>query len=70
MYFEPDETVTTETQDDLINGQKTAEVSRKSEYVCNGCSKQLSSMYSLKRHREIHSKEKPFECWLCINCMF
>ncbi|XP_055296299.1 zinc finger and SCAN domain-containing protein 12-like [Sitodiplosis mosellana] len=34
-------------------------------YSCDICHSKLSSSYNLKRHKMIHSGEKPFECDIC-----
>lgn len=72
-YFEEEKYDITSTQaqlpdnyDKLISsqGERNSSINT-NPYQCDICAKQLSSKSSLKRHRSIHTKEKPFECFLC-----
>ena len=35
---------------------------------CQDCGKKFSSLFSLQRHKVVHTKEKPFSCEICSTC--
>ncbi|KAG5666834.1 hypothetical protein PVAND_014844 [Polypedilum vanderplanki] len=41
-----------------------------SKVVCDICNKTFSKVYSLKRHKILHTNERNFECTLCTNKYF
>lgn len=42
-----------------------AEEHNELKYACEECDRRFRLRSTLNKHRSMHSKERPFECWLC-----